>query len=65
MNGDPADLIAGQLDLADVHARAHLQPDLRGRCGDRFGTPNGAGGTIERREEPVARAIDLATAMLG
>jgi hypothetical protein len=58
-DGDPADLAVDRLDLADVHPGANLEVERADGLDDRLRAPNGAGGTVERREEAVTRGVDL------
>jgi IS30 family transposase len=62
VDGDAADIVAAELDLARVHAAAHIDSELpRGvaDCACAFDRP---GGTVEGGEEAVAGGFDLAAA---
>src|SRR6188508_1065920 len=60
MDGHAANLVALQLQLAGVDGGAHLDPQLRRRAADLLRGPNGALGTVEASDEPVAGRRDLA-----
>jgi hypothetical protein len=63
VHDEPADLAAHDLGLAEVDARADLEPELADALRDLDGAADRVGGTRERGEEPVACRIELATAM--
>lgn len=51
MDGDPAYVLAHQLDLADVDARSQLDPELAGGFAEGKTAPNRAGRAVEGRQE--------------
>src|SRR6201985_2573500 len=59
VDGDAADVVVAQLDLARVYARPHLETQAPQDVADRHGTPDGAGGSVEPGEEAVACGVDL------
>src|ERR1700751_1124662 len=59
MDGDAADVVVAQLDLARVYTRPHLKAQAPQHVTDRHGTPDRASGSIETGEETVARGVDL------
>jgi hypothetical protein len=60
MHRDAARLIATQtLDLAGVHARAHIEAELTQRVADFKRTADRARRTVEEGEESVAGRVDL------
>src|SRR2546423_11251893 len=60
VDGDAADVIAADFDLAGVDAAADVEPELTGGIADRTGTLEGPGGSVEGGEEAVAGRLDLA-----
>jgi predicted small metal-binding protein len=59
MDGDPAKLLADPLALACVNACPNRQADLVHTLDDRRSRANGLSGRVERRQEPIARGIEL------
>ena len=62
MTADPAGLSVDRLDLAGMDTGTNLDPERPHRPDDRSGAAHRAGRSVERREEPVARRVDLMTA---
>src|SRR5262245_64784580 len=62
MDGDAANLVTVQLDLAGVEPDAHVDADSAHGVPDGASAAHGPSGSIEGREEPVARGADLSTA---
>src|SRR5205807_8938792 len=62
VHGDAADLLLKQLALAGVQTRADVDSELAHPVADRKRGAHRPRGTVEAREEPVARRIDLASA---
>jgi hypothetical protein len=62
VDGDPADLGAGDLDLPHMDAGPGVDPDAGETFQDRRRAVHGAGRLVERGEEPVAGRVDLAAA---
>src|SRR5262245_60042022 len=62
VHGDPADPGPGDLALARVYARPHLEAKLVYRVANGAGAADRARGTVEDREESVARYVDLPAA---
>src|SRR4029077_15867088 len=60
---DAGDVIALQIDLAGVEARTDLDPERADLLGDRPRAVHAARRAFERREEPIAHRLHLATAM--
>src|SRR5262245_27018638 len=58
-HGDPADLPVHQLALAGVDAGPDLDAEFADLLADLERTPDRAGGTVERGEEPVPRGVGL------
>src|SRR5206468_2102017 len=56
---DPAQRRLVALDLAGMHPRARLKSKLACGALDRAGALDGAAGSVEVREQPIARRIDL------
>src|SRR6188474_556875 len=63
MHGHAADVVVDELDLAEVHARPHLQTVPMCKPLDRKRTAERLRRTVEGREEAVAGRLDLATAV--
>ena len=62
---EAADLVADPLDLAGVHASAHFETERSNGFDNRGGAVDGAGGSVERGEEPVPGCVDLDPAIAG
>jgi hypothetical protein len=62
MNGDTTNIGPDQLHLTHVDANANLQALLACGSADRTSAAQRLGGTIERRQQPVAGGRDLAAA---
>ena len=62
VNGDAANVPTRKLHLADMHARAHAKPVAGGGVPDRLGRAERVGRTVECRQDPVSRRVDLASA---
>src|SRR5215470_14486274 len=62
VNSDAADFLADDLALARVEPRAYLDAEGPHALADRLGAANGAGRTIEGREEAVTGGVDFAPA---
>src|SRR5882672_3997547 len=56
---DPAQRGLVALDLAGMHPRARLKPELACGALDRAGALDGAAGSVEVREQPITRRVDL------
>ena len=56
-------VVAPQLDLADVHARADVDAERARSLADRLGALHGSRGPVEGGEDAVARALDQAAAV--
>src|SRR5262249_26868670 len=56
---DSGNLAVDDLALACVEAGAHVDAELANGFGNRTGTADRARRPVERREEPVARRVDL------
>ena len=59
VDGNAADVVVAQLDLARVHARPHLEAQSPQHVADRRGAPDRPGGSVEPGEEAVARLVDF------
>ena len=59
VDGDPADVAVGELDLAGVQPGSYFEPEGPDACGDVRGAPDGASRTVEGRYEPVTCGCDL------
>jgi len=62
VDSDPAN-VSGDLHLAGVDARPHLQPETPDGLTDRLRTPHGPRRPVERRKEAVACLVDLPSAI--
>jgi hypothetical protein len=56
MHGDPAEVVADQLDLAGVQASPDLEAVLGQLSPDGVGGPDGPGRAVEAGQEPVPRS---------
>jgi len=61
VNGEPGDIRVGHLDLTGVQSRTDTEAHLADSISDCAGTGDGAGGTVEGGEEPVAHRLDLSS----
>src|SRR6188472_864549 len=61
MHGDSAGPTAHQFNLAGMHAGPNYESDRPDGRSDRLRAANGAGGSVERREESVSSRVDLTT----
>ena len=59
VDGNAADVVVAQLDLARVHARPHLEAQSPQHVADPRGAPDRPGGSVEPGEEAVARLVDF------
>lgn len=64
-DGDPCHLSRGDVAFARVDAGSHVEPERADTIDNRLRAPDGAPGAIERREEAVARGIDLLATVAG
>ena len=62
VHGDATDLIAHELDLSGVCPGPDLEPDAVHRIHDGTGATDRPSGTVEGRQEPISRGVDLHTA---
>src|SRR2546423_14438429 len=60
VDGDAADVVAADFDLAGVDAAADVEPERTGGIAGRTGTLEGRGGSVEGGAEAVAGRLDLA-----
>src|SRR6266508_5903029 len=60
VHGDPADLAVDHLAFPRVEADAHLDAEGASAVSDRATAGDGAGRTVERREETIPGGVDLA-----
>ena len=60
-DADTADAVLGEFHLARVTARSDLDPERPNVSRDPRGTADGACRHVERREEPIAGRVDLAS----
>src|SRR5512134_1034060 len=65
VHGDTSDIAVDRLDLARVAAGSDLEAQRSNRVHDRLRAPHGAGGSIERREEPIPGRVDLPALIAG
>src|SRR4029453_15049265 len=65
VHGDPADVLAEQLDLARVQPHPDLQAQVAQAGADGGAGPDGPGRPVEGGQEPVAGGLDLAAAEAG
>jgi hypothetical protein len=62
VDGDAADVVAYQFDLAGMQAATHRQAERLDRAGDRCGAAHRARRAVERGEKAVAQALHLVAA---
>ena len=62
MDGDPAHVAVSDLHLAGMNARTDVEAELAYRVDDGRRTSHRSGRAVERRQEPVARGLDLTSA---
>src|SRR5204863_9222085 len=59
VDGDPPNVVAGELDLSGVQAAAHIEVHGAHAPSDRIRASDGPRGPVERRQETVARRAHL------
>ena len=64
-HAEASNVIAFDRDLACVQSRPYLDPERTDRRGDRRRAAHPACRPVERREEPIAHRLDLASAVPG
>lgn len=62
VNRDPAHVVADQLDLPDMEASADLDIEFPYGLVQALSASHGTRGPVERRQKPVTRGLNLATA---
>src|SRR5213076_154745 len=63
VDGDPAHVVSGELDLAGVHARADLDLEVLDGIRDRSRATDGSRRPVEGCKEAIARDVDLAASV--
>ena len=62
MDGDAADVVRDQFDLARVQAGPHLEPEFGDAVADRGRAADRARGPVEQDQKPIAGLLDLPAA---